>query len=115
MKARRKEVEVAKKVLAAEAKRDGLSVRSGPKVGRPKEPASARKIAERTGISKGQQIRDTRHNELCARLPLLRHRRWSQRDALRLGELVDALPKKPIDDRHGQDHDDYPEAGSSTS
>lgn len=101
------EVEVARKVIEkekaeekAEPKvgKNGVSVPprdKNPKGGRPrgsgKDEATVREVEKRTGISKGQQKRDTVHVETVERFPFMSVASWSQKDVLRAKGLVEGV------------------------
>lgn len=95
MKAHRRLIKTAGKIVDRETR---VSVRGGPKKkpgrGRPSKPTSLNKLAERTGISKGQQIRDTRHEEIIDQHPFMATPKWNQRDVLKAGEILDGFDKK---------------------
>ena len=94
MKARRKEVEVTKKVLRnGGAKRNGVSRQVVAKLGRPKEVASERAVQKRTGISGPQQRRDTRHERIADAHPFMQDAWWKQSQVLQAGEVLDGLSK----------------------
>lgn len=88
-------VEAAKVVAKEEAKaKPEVSGDVRRKPGRPREPDSTTAAAERTGL-KRETVRDAEaHVTIAERYPLLQAPDWTQRAAVKVGKLLDAMPAK---------------------